>query len=153
MPLLLIFHLPRHGIGQWFDVTEEADLDYILPNRGNHGCNLFTDFDLFTTGTNVISGCGGVTAYFDQLIEMPEERMLDPDEQRSLCDVYISYANDATSLTTNCFVKDQTLLETLNADNETVYEVTLSLELPSDDEDIESKLTWLTGSKPVITEI
>ena len=141
MPLLLIFLLPRHGIGQWFDITEEADLDYILPNRGNHGCNLFTDFDLFTTGTNVISGCGGVTAYFDQVIVMPEERMLDPDEQRSLCDVYISYASEATSLTTNCFVKDQALLETLNADNETVYEVTLSLELPSDDEDIESKLT------------
>ena len=79
-------------------------------------------------------------AFFDQVVVLPEERHLDPDEQRSLCDVYMSYASSATTLPTNCVVKDQTILQLLDANNETTYEVTINLEIPSDDEAIEAKL-------------
>ena len=79
-------------------------------------------------------------AFFDQVVVLSEERHLDPDEQRSLCDVYVSYANSATTLPTNCVAKDQTILELLDANNKTTYEVTINLEIPSDDEAIEVKL-------------
>jgi uncharacterized protein (DUF1501 family) len=48
-----------YGITQWFGLSNQNDIDYVLPNSGNFGCDLFTDKDLYTAGTNVIQGCGG----------------------------------------------------------------------------------------------
>ena len=40
-----------NGVAQWMGITEECDLDYILPNRHNFPrCSLFTDMDLFNNG-------------------------------------------------------------------------------------------------------
>ena len=48
-----------YGVTQWFGITVQADIDYVLPNSQNFGCDLFTDSDMFTSGTNSITGCGG----------------------------------------------------------------------------------------------
>ena len=48
-----------YGVTQWFGISHQTDIDYVLPNSQNHGCSLFTDKDLYTGGTNEIQGCGG----------------------------------------------------------------------------------------------
>ena len=53
-----------YGITQWFGITAQADVDYVLPNSQNFACDLFADSELYTSGTNSITGCGGPT--FDQ---------------------------------------------------------------------------------------
>ena len=45
--LCITDHLPaflitRYGISQWFGITEQDDIDYVLPNSQNFGCELFT---------------------------------------------------------------------------------------------------------------
>ena len=36
-----------NGVAQWVGVEESGDLDYVLPNRGNFGNDLFDKSDLF----------------------------------------------------------------------------------------------------------
>lgn len=48
-----------YGITQWFGIVDQAEVDYVLPNSQNFGCDLFTDKDMFKSGTNTITGCGG----------------------------------------------------------------------------------------------
>lgn len=40
-----------NGVAQWMGIHDDADLDWILPNRGSFStCDLFTDKDLFVDG-------------------------------------------------------------------------------------------------------
>jgi hypothetical protein len=48
-----------NAVTQWFGIAEQADVDYVLPNSQNFGCDLFTDTDMFTGGNNKLTGCGG----------------------------------------------------------------------------------------------
>lgn len=40
-----------YGLAQWFGITDLDDINYVVPNNNNFGCLLFTDKDLFTSGT------------------------------------------------------------------------------------------------------
>ena len=57
--------MDKGGSGQGREGTREqgnegaTDIDYVLPNFQNFGCNLYTDSDLFKSGTAVLNGCGG----------------------------------------------------------------------------------------------
>jgi hypothetical protein len=48
-----------YGLTQWMGIFAQADIDHVLPNSQNFGCNLYTDSDLFKSGTEVLNGCGG----------------------------------------------------------------------------------------------
>ncbi|KAL7553976.1 hypothetical protein ACHAWF_017328 [Thalassiosira exigua] len=74
-----------YGLTQWIGITDQADIDYVLPNSRNHGCNLFTDYDLFNTGQNFLKGCGGTTLTTPITFQLPEARMLTGEEQKSVC--------------------------------------------------------------------
>ena len=48
-----------YGVSQWMGISLQDQLDYVLPNSQNFGCNLYTDYDLFKSGSNFLRGCGG----------------------------------------------------------------------------------------------
>ena len=48
-----------YALTQWMGITVQDQIDYVLPNSRNFGCDLFTDYDLFKSGTQVVIGCGG----------------------------------------------------------------------------------------------
>jgi hypothetical protein len=74
-----------YGISQWFGIKDVNDLEYVLPNSGNFGCDLFTDSDLFATGTETLKGCGGPTHSSPVTMQLPEARYLTGEEQKSVC--------------------------------------------------------------------
>ena len=48
-----------YSLTQWMGITAQDQIDCVLPNAQNFGCDLFTDYDLFKSGTQVLNGCGG----------------------------------------------------------------------------------------------
>ncbi|KAL7539583.1 hypothetical protein ACHAXR_009408 [Thalassiosira sp. AJA248-18] len=68
-----------NGVAQWLGVHEDADLDWILPNRGSFKshtlhdmCDLFTDKDLFTDGACQCELVNGVqTTVCDEITFSP----------------------------------------------------------------------------------
>lgn len=46
-----------YGISNWFGVTDEDEMEKVLPNNGNMGCQLYTDKDMYTVGDTTINGC------------------------------------------------------------------------------------------------
>jgi hypothetical protein len=97
-----------NGVAQWFGVTEEEDLNYVLPNRENFGCRLFTDVDLYKGGQNYITGCNGDTLIFDQSVLLNDSRYLTGEEQKGFCELLKSYVSFATNNSTmRCVVVDQ----------------------------------------------
>jgi hypothetical protein len=132
-----------NGIAQWFGVTGEDDLNYVLPNHGNFhvGCRLYTDMDLFTNGSNVNEGCGGETLDFEQRLTLSEARYLEDKEQSDYCDLVIEYATTVVGNTTvRCVIIDQKVEEVgVDNDGNPLYELTIVVELSSDKEDFGTK--------------
>ena len=46
-----------YGIANWYGITDESELETVLPNNGNMGCQLYTDSDMYTVGNTTINGC------------------------------------------------------------------------------------------------
>ena len=65
------------GITQWFGITSEMGLNYILPNMENFGCSLFSEADMYSGGTATISGCGGESVQMKQRFFVTEVSVLD----------------------------------------------------------------------------
>ena len=84
-----------NGVAQWFGITDDEDLDYVLPNRKNFGCRLLTDSDLFKNGSQTNFGCGGDTTDFTQAILLDTARYLSGDEQREWCKIMVDVALSA----------------------------------------------------------
>jgi hypothetical protein len=97
-----------NGVAQWLGVTEEDDLNYVLPNRENFGCRLFTDKDLYKNGQNPITGCNGDTLIFDHSVLLNDARYITGEEQKGFCELLKSYVSFATNNSTmRCVVVDQ----------------------------------------------
>jgi hypothetical protein len=81
--------------------STQTDIDYVLPNSGNFGCDLFTDEDLYTAGTNAIQGCGGPS--FDSPATM------EITEQKGLCKIATQTASKQliNPADTRCFIAYQ----------------------------------------------
>jgi hypothetical protein len=106
-----------YGVSQWFGIIEHADLSYVLPNNVNFGCDLFMDSDLFTSGTNRITGCGGPKIDAPVDMDISEARFLTGEEQKALC--YITTQTVAKQLGLNaeesrCFIADQVVAPSAN---------------------------------------
>jgi len=74
-----------YALTQWMGITDQDDIDYVLPNNQNFGCNLFTDYDLFNTGQQVLNGCGGSTLTQAITFQVPDIRKLTGEEQKDVC--------------------------------------------------------------------
>jgi hypothetical protein len=48
-----------YALTQWMGISLQDQIDYVLPNSQNFGCNLYTDYDLFKSGSQTLRGCGG----------------------------------------------------------------------------------------------
>lgn len=95
---------------QWFGITSEEDLDYVLPNRANFGCRLLSEKDLFNDGTNGNLGCGGETMRFSQPLQLSEPRYLTGEEQKRFCKLIIRIAQlEDSEATFRCVIVDQML--------------------------------------------
>ena len=138
------------GITQWFGITSEMGLNYILPNMENFGCSLFSEADMYSGGTATISGCGGESVQMKQRFFVTEPRLLNPDEQKSFCKKIVDAMGDVT---TRCVVLDQILASAparrrLGLGNrilETVATLDVVTEVSSDETDIGAAVAEVTN--------
>jgi len=99
-----------YGLAQWFGITDTDDLNYVLPNNGNCGCLLYTDSDLFTTGTHSLKGCGGPEYTSPVTLQVPEPRNLIGEEQKALCKLAVISMGEKLGFEPNnsrCYIADQ----------------------------------------------
>ena len=101
-----------YGISQWFGIKDLDDIEYVLPNSANFGCDLFTDRDLYTTGTESLKGCGGPAHTSPVTMNLPSPRYLTGEEQKSVC--RLAVRSMAISLSfepsnSRCYVDDQVI--------------------------------------------
>jgi len=129
-----------NGIAQWFGLTEEDDLNYVLPNRNNFGCRLFTDQDLYEHGVNVNSGCNNKPLSFIQQIILNEPRYLTGEEQKAYCEVLLSYISNVNNSTVRCVIIDQKInLVSRNVQ----YALNITSELSNDEDDFGKSATYI----------
>ena len=112
--------IPKHswdsvwyGISQWFGVKDLDDLEYVLPNSGNFGCDLFTDSDLYSTGTESLKGCGGPTHTSPVTMQLPTARYLTGEEQKKVCRIAVRSMGISLKFepsNSRCYVDDQVLV-------------------------------------------
>jgi len=95
-----------YGITQWFGITSELALNYVLPNVANFGCRLYSETQLFEEGTGNIPSCGGDTVQVEQTFFVTEPRLLNPDEQVSFCQKVVDAMGDVE---VKCVVLNQLL--------------------------------------------
>ena len=103
-----------YGLTQWMGITDQDEIDHVLPNSQNFGCKLFTDYDLFNTGQQVLNGCGGATITQPIIFQVPEVRILTGEEQKSSCKLAMKTASrqwnfDRTQA--RCYVHDMTVVD------------------------------------------
>ena len=93
-------------------IVAQADIDYVLPNSQNFGCNLYTDSDLFKSGTQVLNGCGGASHETSITFQVPESRLLTGEEQKEVCKLAIVAASrrfDFDRSLARCYISDMTV--------------------------------------------
>uniref|UniRef100_A0A7S0KZ56 DUF1501 domain-containing protein n=1 Tax=Asterionellopsis glacialis TaxID=33640 RepID=A0A7S0KZ56_9STRA len=142
-----------NGIAQWFGITDETDLDFVLPNRQNFGCRLLTDKEMFVGGTQVVEGCQGEHLVLEQNLLLSEARYLTPEEQQEYCNALIKFILERAPGNGKvlCTVVDQEykILPELQgsrrlSNGTTTVVLTLTTDLNTDAED-ESTLSVLTS--------
>jgi len=119
-----------NGVAQWFGITADEDLNYVLPNRDNFGCRLYTDQDMYDNGSNSIEGCTGETLDFEQDLILCDAQYLQDQEQSRYCDLLIEFLNFDSLV--RCVVTTQSFPGTVLETNGTAVRV--SVELSSDEE-------------------
>lgn len=122
-----------YGITNWFGITDGKEIEYVLPNNGNMGCQLYPDSVMYTTGNNTISGCN------DRMVEMKlsmflnEPRYLTGMEQKKICKAAIAKVAKRANVTSRCIVVDQKVVVSVDFNRRrTLSGLGESLELVSD---------------------
>lgn len=122
------------GVAQWFGIADQLDLDQVLPNSHNQGCNLFADTDLFNSGTQAIKACGGDSFKTDIIFQVPDtQRYLTGEEQKGICNLYVAtfakqYLIDATEM--RCYIEEQDISPSQVSSD--MYDITASARLNFD---------------------
>ncbi|KAL7542381.1 hypothetical protein ACHAXR_012259 [Thalassiosira sp. AJA248-18] len=112
----------QYGVTQWFGITDEMTLSYVLPNVRNFGCELFSETDLYCSslalhlsaiahkniGNGGIAGCGGDELDLTQKFIVGEPRTLNPDEQVRFCAIVRDYMGEAT-IHVQCMIQQQSI--------------------------------------------
>jgi hypothetical protein len=118
-----------YAIVQWAGITDQAAIDYVLPNAPNFGCNLYAEVDLFEGGTASLSGCGGCVIQLRQSFHVSESRVLIPDEQTAFCGVVVA---SVAPVEIRCFIKDQILSPLEVPVGNAIYEIAVDYEINFD---------------------
>ena len=83
-------------------------MNYVLPNRNNFGCRLFTDKDLYHGGNSTNEGCDGDQIIYEQALLLSEARYLTGEEQKSFCATLVSFIQrDVSNSTIRCVIINQ----------------------------------------------
>ena len=104
-----------YGVNQWFGIDIPSDIESVIPNSRNFGCNLFSDSDLFHSGTHTVAGCGGPSFTTDVNFNLAEPRYLTGEEQKLICDLAVDISADRLATAEDdirCYISDQTIIET-----------------------------------------
>lgn len=96
-----------HGVSNWFGITKDEDLEYVIPNHKKFGCNLFTDADLFEGYQSAITGCSGEELDYQQLLLADESRYFYDSEEIPFCDIVTNRLSESINSTVLCVVTDQ----------------------------------------------
>ena len=97
-----------YSIVQWAGITDDALINYVLPNAVNFGCDLYAEADLYEDGAATLSGCGGIVIELEQSFIVSEPRKLTPEEQRAFCG---KVAESVGSINIRCVILNQILSE------------------------------------------
>lgn len=102
-------------MNQWFGVDAPSDIETVIPNSRNFGCSiLYSDTDLFHSGTGTVAGCGGPTFTTDVNFNLEEPRYLTGEEQKLICDLAVGISSDRLTTAEDdirCYISDQTIIE------------------------------------------
>lgn len=105
-----------YGVNQWFGIDIPSDIETVIPNSRNFGCSvLYSDTDLFHSGTGTVAGCGGPTFTTEVNFNLAEPRYLTGEEQKLICDLAVDISADRLSEGEDdirCYISDQTIIET-----------------------------------------
>mmetsp|Transcript_13198 Transcript_13198/g.18524 ORF Transcript_13198/g.18524 Transcript_13198/m.18524 type:complete len:207 (-) Transcript_13198:77-697(-) len=74
-----------YAVSQWFGVDNNEDMDYVIPNNQNFGCDLIPDSVLYKNGVNKVSGCSGESVDVQVTVYTDEARRFTGEEQKSAC--------------------------------------------------------------------
>ena len=107
-----------YGVNQWFGVDDPVDIEAVIPNSRNFACDrLFSDTDLFHSGTGTIAGCGGPTFTTSVDFFIDEPRYLTGEEQKMICGLAVDVSSDRLSTEgedIRCYISNQTVTESVD---------------------------------------
>jgi len=110
-----------YGITNWFGITEEEDMKYVLPNNGNMGCDLYSDKDMYTTGNTTIPGCNDRSIGIKLSMLLNEPRYLTGLEQKRICKAAIALTSNNANVTARCVVTDQKVIVNFDYNRRALY--------------------------------
>mmetsp|Transcript_4289 Transcript_4289/g.9709 ORF Transcript_4289/g.9709 Transcript_4289/m.9709 type:complete len:891 (+) Transcript_4289:2-2674(+) len=99
-----------YGIANWYGISKFEEMNVVLPNNGNFGCQLFTDKDMYTVGNNTISGCNDRAVNLKMSMFLKEPRYLTGLEQKRICKAAIAAVAKNANVTSRCIVVDQKII-------------------------------------------
>lgn len=112
----------------------------MLPNRGNFGCRLFSERDLYKEGTQTNVGCGGDIIEMEHSLFLNEARYLAGAEQKEFCNLITKIAVGVEpQFNFRCIILDQKIVPT--ADDLCTHELKLVTELSTDAVGLATKKT------------
>jgi hypothetical protein len=85
-------------------------MQYVLPNNGNMGCQLFTDKDMYIVGNTTIAGCNDRSVGMKLSMLLSEPRYLTGIEQKRICKAAIALTSNNANVTARCVVTDQQVI-------------------------------------------
>jgi uncharacterized protein (DUF1501 family) len=99
-----------YGISNWFGIANSTELEYVLPNNGNMGCQLFSDKDMYVTGNTTVPGCNDRMVGMKLGMFIKEPRYLTGMEQKRICKAAIAKVAKRANVTSRCIVVDQKVI-------------------------------------------
>eukprot|EP00956_Cyclotella_meneghiniana_P013390 scaffold19343_cov80-Cyclotella_meneghiniana.AAC.1 len=123
-----------YGISNWFGIANSTELEYVLPNNGNMGCQLFSDKDMYVTGNTTVPGCNDRMVGMKLGMFIKEPRYLTGMEQKRICKAAIAKVAKRANVTSRCIVVDQKVIVYLQTSNAT-FSVEAEVALDYDDTD------------------
>ena len=103
-----------YGITNWFGITDGKEMEYVLPNNGNMGCQLYADSVMYTTGNFTVPGCNDRMVGMKLGMFIKEPRYLTGMEQKRICKAAIAKVANRANVTSRCIVVDQKVIVSID---------------------------------------
>jgi hypothetical protein len=103
-----------YGVTNWFGITDSKEIEYVLPNNGNMGCQLYADSDMYVNGNTTIPGCNDRMVGMKLGMFINEPRYLTGMEQKRICKAAIALVSNRANVTSRCIVVDQKVIVSID---------------------------------------